>query len=126
MLRAGQYGVRVAAGTRDFSVPQNFHTGCGGLLDVLLNVHRVISRGFSGQDVKLITPKFSVKAKNEWSYTRPPPGCIHCLDGENLFFLLTRHDIHIRECKMLSVRCTFTIQYGASERTFRPCARLTS
>jgi len=89
MLWAGQPGIRMLLGVRDFSVLQNVQTGSGAHPASCSLGTGVLSWGLKwlGHYINHRPPS-SANLKNEWSYTSSPFMCLNCMDSENFYIFL--------------------------------------
>ena len=86
--------VRLPAGLRDFSLPQNVYTD-SGFHPASYSVPKVLSLGAKrvGREADH-SPPYSAEFKTEWSYTSAPPICLIACTGIIVIFAGTRRCGH--------------------------------
>jgi hypothetical protein len=73
----------------DVSILHNIQSGCGAHLANTMNTRSFPGVKQSGHEV-IHSPPSNVKVKNEWSYTYPPPTCLHYVSMESFTFTIKK------------------------------------
>ena len=85
-LGVGQFGIRILAAARDFSVLQIVHTVSGTHITSHVKETGAFPQSSVWDHDPEISPPSSVKVKNEWSYISAPPIRLHGLNRDNFIF----------------------------------------